>query len=88
MNFCTMVLFHFIENYVKCDRILEESVVLDRRKFVSLHLGHLVWGKPGQITSHCHFAEKQRSSNSKSVTWYYLHQKQDNILHNSVRSIP
>lgn len=33
-----MILFHFIESYVKCDRILKESVVLDRRKFVSLHL--------------------------------------------------
>lgn len=67
MHFCTMVLFHFTEKYVKRDTILEGSVILEENLFRYIYKGQpLVWGKPGQITSHCLVTEKQE--NLKSVT--------------------
>lgn len=53
MNFCIVVLYFFIllKNMLH-DKMLEESVFVDRRKlFHYIYKGHLVWGKPGQISS-------------------------------------
>lgn len=43
------LLFHFIEKYVKCDKILKESIfqTLKENLFHYIYKGLLVCGKPG-----------------------------------------